>query len=72
MRRYHNVSIIVNDLNHDKIQEKPKGTIQGIQGMFSKVGSCTHNTNCGKCSRAPGRSAEHVSEFPVKPKISYI
>lgn len=24
MRRYHNVSIIVNDLNHDKIQENVK------------------------------------------------
>lgn len=76
MRRYHNVSIIVNDLNHDKIQENVKydksQKEQFKACMFSKVGSCTHNTNCGKCSRAPGRSAEHVSEFPVTPKLSYI
>lgn len=40
--------------------------------MFSKVGFCIYNINCGKCSRVFGRFVEYVLEFFVKFKILYI
>lgn len=50
MRRYHNVSIIVNDLNHDKIQENVKYD-KSQKEQFKVFKACL--AKCGKCSRAP-------------------
>lgn len=77
MRRYQNVSIIVNDLNHDKIQENVKYD-KSQKEQFKEFEACLAKwvlvpiTQIVASARAPGRSAEHVSEFPVTPKISYI